>query len=158
MVLREDSLAEGFPGGAIKPGRFHNLVGQSPPMREVYSLVRSLARVRTTALVTGQTGAGKELVARALHATGPRSDKPFVKLNCAGLPDSLLETELFGHARGAGGGGDAAGGFRSVGEGVLEQDAGGGAVGDEQTEFASDNPALRAGAGGQGVTMLQFVV
>ena len=77
------------------------LVGDSEPMRRVKDLIARSAAAPGTVLVTGETGTGKELVARALHASSPRNGKPFVALNCAALTDSLLDNELFGHARGA---------------------------------------------------------
>ena len=77
------------------------LVGDSEPMRRVKDLIARSAAAPGTVLVTGETGTGKELVARALHASSPRTGKPFVALNCAALTDSLLDNELFGHARGA---------------------------------------------------------
>src|SRR5258705_1200691 len=82
-------------------GPVDTLVGESEPMRKVKDLIGRAAAATGTVLVTGETGTGKELVARALHASSPRADKPFVALNCAALTDSLLENELFGHARGA---------------------------------------------------------
>jgi len=80
-----------------KPG----LLAHSPAMRGVESLARRAAATRATALVLGETGTGKEVVARAIHDASPRGAKPFVAINCAALPDTLLESELFGHARGA---------------------------------------------------------
>lgn len=77
------------------------MVGQSAQMREVYRIVEKVASNTSTVLVIGETGTGKELVARALHESGPRKDHPFVRVHCAALPDSLLETELFGHEKGA---------------------------------------------------------
>ena len=77
------------------------LVGDSEGMRRVKDLILRAAAAPGTVLITGETGTGKELVARALHAESPRADKPYVALNCAALTDSLLENELFGHARGA---------------------------------------------------------
>jgi DNA-binding NtrC family response regulator len=82
-------------------GPVDTLIGESEPMRKMKDLIGRAAAAPGTVLVTGETGTGKELVARAVHASSPRADKPFVALNCAALTDSLLENELFGHARGA---------------------------------------------------------
>src|SRR6185295_15640962 len=82
-------------------GSLDALIGDSEPMQRLKELIVRAATVPGTVLVTGETGTGKELVARALHASSPRAEKPFVALNCAALTDSLLENELFGHARGA---------------------------------------------------------
>ncbi len=92
---------------ADRPPRFEDLVGDSPPMRAVFDLIERIAGTRSAALVTGETGTGKELVARALHRLSPRRDKLFVPLNCAAIPMDLLESELFGHVRGAFTGADA---------------------------------------------------
>ncbi|OFW05358.1 MAG: hypothetical protein A3I61_05060 [Acidobacteria bacterium RIFCSPLOWO2_02_FULL_68_18] len=77
------------------------MIGRSQVMQELFALVRRLAPYARIALVTGETGTGKELVARALHQLGPRSRRPFVTVNCAAVVDSLFESELFGHVRGA---------------------------------------------------------
>ncbi len=77
------------------------LVGKSARMRSVYGLIERLAATESTVLITGESGTGKELVADILHARSARWDKPFVKVNCAALPETLLESELFGHVRGA---------------------------------------------------------
>jgi DNA-binding NtrC family response regulator len=77
------------------------MIGNSQAMQRIYRLARLVAPRATTVLIVGQTGSGKELVARALHALSPRSMKPFVAVNCAAIPEALLESELFGHARGA---------------------------------------------------------
>jgi two-component system response regulator HydG len=82
-------------------GTVDALVGDSEPMRRLKELILRAAAAPGTVLVTGETGTGKELVARAIHASSPRADKAFVALNCAALTDTLLENELFGHARGA---------------------------------------------------------
>jgi DNA-binding NtrC family response regulator len=78
-----------------------DMVGVSPAMQEVYRLVRLVAQRNTTVLITGATGTGKELVARAVHLVGPRERQPFITVNCAAIPEPLLESELFGYARGA---------------------------------------------------------
>lgn len=77
------------------------LVGESWPMRVLGEVIRLVAPRRTTVLITGETGTGKEMVARALHACSPRADMPMVSINCSALPAELLEAELFGHVRGA---------------------------------------------------------
>ena len=77
------------------------LVGNSPLMLDVYKLVAKVSAGRSTVLIEGESGTGKELVARAIHANSPRRDSPFVAVNCAALPDTLLESEMFGHEKGA---------------------------------------------------------
>lgn len=78
-----------------------NIIGESPTMKRVYSLIRQVADTDTSVLVTGESGTGKELVARALHNEGRRKSEPFMAVNCAAVPAQLLESELFGHVRGA---------------------------------------------------------
>ena len=80
---------------------FLDLVGSSPPMQALYQLVETIAPTTTTVLISGESGTGKELVARAIHARSSRRDRPFVALNCGALPETLLDSELFGHMRGA---------------------------------------------------------
>ena len=89
---------------AALPGEedsFHNLVGKSPPMRDVYRLLERAALVDATVLLLGETGTGKELAARAIHYHSARKERRFVPVNCGALPQDLVESELFGHARGA---------------------------------------------------------
>jgi len=81
--------------------RFQDLVGKSQPMKLIYQQIQKMSGVDITVLINGETGTGKELVARALHNSSHRSDKPFVAVNCAGLTDSILTSQLFGHRKGA---------------------------------------------------------
>lgn len=83
------------------PAGFHGLYGQSPPMRELYRQIERVAQGQGAVLIQGESGTGKELVARALHAASPRSEGPFLAVNCAGIPADLLESEFFGHTAGA---------------------------------------------------------
>jgi two-component system NtrC family response regulator len=78
-----------------------NIVAESPGMQQIVEMVRRVAPTETTVLILGESGTGKELVARALHGLSPRGRGPFVAVNCAAIPESLLESELFGHVRGA---------------------------------------------------------
>ncbi len=80
---------------------FHNLVGKSPAMREIYSKIEQIADTHATVLITGESGTGKELVALALHYNSARKDRPFIAINCASIPDTLIESELFGHEKGS---------------------------------------------------------
>ncbi len=80
---------------------FSNMVGRTSAMRLVFDQVRQVAKWNTTVLVRGESGTGKELIANAIHYNSPRANGPFIKLNCAALPDNLLESELFGHEKGA---------------------------------------------------------
>jgi DNA-binding NtrC family response regulator len=82
-------------------GILGDLIGSSPSMQEIFSLIRQVAPTTASVLITGESGTGKELVARAVHSLSPRNGGPFVAVNCAALPESLMESELFGHERGA---------------------------------------------------------
>ena len=81
--------------------RFESMIGQSTPMQEVFDLIQDIAPVGSTVLITGETGTGKELAARAIHTNSPRCECPFVSVNCGGVPEHLMESELFGHQKGA---------------------------------------------------------
>ncbi|MBM4142298.1 MAG: sigma-54-dependent Fis family transcriptional regulator [Lentisphaerae bacterium] len=81
--------------------QFYGILGRCPEMRRVFGLVQELAGMDTTVLIEGETGTGKELVARAIHEASPRRDKPFVTVNCGGLSDSLINSQLFGHRKGS---------------------------------------------------------
>ena len=79
---------------------FSNLLGTSGPMRQICEQVAQVARTMTTALIRGESGTGKELIAHAIHYNSLRANKPFVKVSCAALPESLIESELFGYEKG----------------------------------------------------------
>ena len=107
--------------GATSPRIFHGMVGGSDAMQRVFAQIRRVAAGAASVLVAGETGTGKELVARAVHAVGPRRDGPFIALNCAALPREIIESELFGHKRGAFSGAvsESLGLFRAAAGGTL---------------------------------------
>ena len=109
---------------------FYGLIGRSPSMQELFDSVRRFAPYARTVLVTGETGTGKELVAKALHHNGPRKDKPFVSVNCSALTETLLESELFGHVRGSFTGADR------DRQGIFEQADGGSVFLDEVQDMS----------------------
>jgi len=120
--------------------RFHGIVGASSSMRALYQRIEAAGKTRGTVLVVGESGTGKELVARALHEAGPRNEGPFIAFNCAAIPKDLIESELFGHKRGAFSGANTEylGLFRAAEGGTLFLD--------EITEMAADTQSkiLRA--------------
>ncbi len=81
--------------------RFDNIVGQAPAMKELFELIPKVAASDASVLIVGETGTGKELVAKAIHAKSPRATKPFIAINCGAIPEPLMEAELFGHQKGA---------------------------------------------------------
>jgi DNA-binding NtrC family response regulator len=81
--------------------RFHNLIGKSPPMQKIYGLIERISDTSSNVLITGESGTGKELVAKAIHYNGIRKEGPFIAVNCAAIPETLLESELFGYKKGA---------------------------------------------------------
>jgi len=87
--------------GKAEQESFADLIGASEPIRRVYEAITRVAASSTTVLIRGESGTGKELVARAIVSRGPRAEKPFISINCAALPENLIETELFGHEKGA---------------------------------------------------------
>jgi formate hydrogenlyase transcriptional activator len=100
-VLGDSTGRAGSPGGIASGGAVFGLVGESAAMRRVLDRVARVAATGATVLVTGETGTGKELVARAVHAASPRAKRPFVRVNCGGLAEGLVASELFGHERGS---------------------------------------------------------
>ncbi|HEU4404566.1 MAG TPA: sigma-54 dependent transcriptional regulator [Polyangiaceae bacterium] len=115
---REVKALKGRLGEKLKPA---NMVGESPAMQAVWKVVAQVAPTRASVLITGESGTGKELVAQAIHEQSPRRRAPFVKLHCAALAESLLESELFGHERGAftGAAGRREGRFKQADGGTL---------------------------------------
>ncbi len=111
------------------------LVGRTPQMIAVYKIIGQSAATRATVLIRGESGTGKEVVARAIHTSSPHSAEPFVAINCAALPPTLLESELFGHVRGAftGAAGPRKGRFALAGRGTIFLDE----IGDTSLEFQS---------------------
>jgi PAS domain S-box-containing protein len=99
QLLRDRSSM--VPAHPVEPGSYAPLVGESPVMLELYRWIDRLAGCSSTVLLQGESGTGKELVAEALHFRSPRRNKPLIRINCAALPETLLESELFGHTRGA---------------------------------------------------------
>ncbi|MEO5341473.1 MAG: sigma 54-interacting transcriptional regulator [Magnetococcus sp. MYC-9] len=100
VVLDRSRMTEVRESG-LKRQNFYRIIGGSPVMQEVYNLIEALAGMETTTLITGESGTGKEMVAEALHMKGARSHGPLVKVNCSALSENLLESELFGHVKGA---------------------------------------------------------
>lgn len=100
LVCRDVSRLEALEQRGNRTS-FHRLIGSSVAMQTVYTLIENVGRVDTTVLVTGESGTGKELVAEALHAESARRDMPLVKVDCTSIPENLLESELFGHKKGA---------------------------------------------------------
>ncbi|MBF0400724.1 MAG: sigma 54-interacting transcriptional regulator [Magnetococcales bacterium] len=101
VVVLDRTQRPGAEESGIKRQNFYRIIGASPVMQEVYTLVESLAGMDTTTLITGESGTGKEMVAEAIHMKGSRSHGPLVKVNCSALSEHLLESELFGHVKGA---------------------------------------------------------
>jgi DNA-binding NtrC family response regulator len=120
--LRDSSLA----------GRMAAIVGKTPAMQRVFKLIERVAPTRATVLITGETGTGKELVARAVHELSPRAGKPFIAVNCSAIPSTLLEAELFGHLRGS-----FTGAVQSR-KGLIEEAAGGTLFLDEISTLSAD--------------------
>ncbi len=101
LVLRDVTSLAALGKNLNERRQFYHIIGQNAKMQKIYSLIEDLADFQTTVLITGESGTGKELVAETLHHIGPRSQGPLVKVNCAALSESLLESELFGHVKGA---------------------------------------------------------
>ena len=101
VLYLRSALAGGAPDAGGLAGSFERMVGRHPEMARIYQLITQIASTPTTVLITGESGTGKELVARAIHARSERRGQPFVAVNVAAIPEALVESELFGHERGA---------------------------------------------------------
>lgn len=101
MVVKDKSVSETANKSNRESNKFHRIISRSEKMESVLATIKNLADVQTTVLITGESGTGKELVAEAIHYEGIRKNKPLVKVNCSALSESLLESELFGHVKGA---------------------------------------------------------
>ncbi|HJZ12273.1 MAG TPA: sigma 54-interacting transcriptional regulator, partial [Acidobacteriota bacterium] len=100
-VVRDHTELERLRGELHEKYSYQNLIGRSNSMQRIFDVIQTVAETDATVLIHGETGTGKEMVAQAIHHRSPRKDAPFVMLNCAALNDNLLESELFGHVRGA---------------------------------------------------------
>jgi len=101
MVIRDETELVEADRMLQERGQYYNITGKSKKMQELYSFLEKLASIPSTVLITGESGTGKELIAEAIHYKGNRRNNPLVKVNCAALPENLLESELFGHVKGA---------------------------------------------------------
>ena len=118
---REVELGQSAPTNANPRFHFDGVIGKSGGIEKTYQLIQKVAATSTNVLITGESGTGKELVARALHLNGTRKSKPFVAVNCGAIPEALIESELFGHVRGAftGAVSDRTGLFRQADQGTI---------------------------------------
>src|SRR6188472_2799126 len=103
IVERQETLREvkALRRQLREHGTFGPMIGNSPQMRKVYQVVEQAAPTSASVLITGESGTGKELVAQTVHALSPRGQMPYVPINCAAIPETLLESEIFGHEKGA---------------------------------------------------------
>ena len=140
-----------------------NIVGNAPAMRAVFDVTQRAIPVRSTVLIQGESGTGKELIARHIHFEGPRKDKPFIVVNCAAIPDTLVESELFGHEKGAFTGADSArqGKFEIADGGTLFLDEIGDMALDSQAKLLrvlQDGAVERVGASNQHTVDVRVIV
>lgn len=118
---REVELKQDIAGTENSEFHFEGVIGKNGGIEKIYQLIRKVATSNTNILISGESGTGKELVARAIHLNGPRKNKPFVAVNCGAIPESLIESELFGHVRGAftGAVSDHTGLFKQADQGTI---------------------------------------
>ena len=120
-TIEDISLVREFDQRIHSPYEYHNIIGHSPQMEKMYNTLQLISQTDSSVLITGETGTGKDLVAEAIHYSSMRAKWPFVKINCGALPENLLESELFGHKRGAFTGAveDKPGRFRLANKGTI---------------------------------------
>jgi PAS domain S-box-containing protein len=120
-ISEKENQIEAFRLQLLSEDGFHGLIGTSPPMQHLYDMIKNAAHSDAPVIIYGESGTGKELVSQAIHEIGDRKEQPFIKVNCASLTESLLESELFGHVRGAYTGAykDRVGRFEKANEGDI---------------------------------------
>ena len=120
-TVEDISLVREFDQKIQGPSNYHNIIGHSPQMEEIFKTLQLISQTDSSVLITGETGTGKDLVAEAIHLSSMRAKGPFIKINCGALPENLLESELFGHKRGAFTGAveDKQGRFRMANNGTI---------------------------------------
>lgn len=101
VAAEANRVVEGLRKEIYQSAQFQNMVSRSPAMQEIFNILPEISQTSTTVLITGETGTGKELIAKSIHELSPRKSKPFIAINCGALPDNLLESELFGYKAGA---------------------------------------------------------
>ncbi len=100
-TLQDMTLARELDKAKTEKYQFHDMIGRSPVMQKIFDMVRVVANTESTVLIQGETGTGKDLLAKIIHSESNRRDRPFVKVNCAAIPDNLIESEIFGYIKGA---------------------------------------------------------
>lgn len=120
-TIQDLTLAQQFDQVVSEKYSFLNMIGKDPSMQRIFDMVKVVAPTASTVLIEGATGTGKDLLAKVIHSAGDRHDKPFVKVNCAAIPDNLLESELFGYVKGAFSGADRdkPGRFQEADQGTI---------------------------------------
>ncbi|MFH2012404.1 MAG: sigma 54-interacting transcriptional regulator [Pseudomonadota bacterium] len=120
-TIEDISLVREFDQKIQDTSSYHNIIGHSPQMEEIFKTLQLISQTDSSVLITGETGTGKDLVAEAIHLSSMRAKGPFIKINCGALPENLLESELFGHKRGAFTGAveDKQGRFRMANNGTI---------------------------------------